>query len=359
METHAITLSRTVTRSLPELTELFILSDHAKEVCGEDVRIDTLAELEHGDERLPLVAFRFGPSDPQLPVLALVAGVHGLERIGTSVVLAYLRTLVELARWDRTTRDLLANTRLLVIPLVNPVGMLLQRRANGNRVDLMRNAPVTAEGLNKWRLFGGHRITPRLPWYMGQEGAPMETENQVVSDFLRRELFKARVAISLDVHSGYGKLDRLWFPFANNRQPFPKLAEVVAVRHLLDRAHPNHVYCIEPQSSQYLAHGDLWDFMYEEYQKAQPEGTYLPLTLELGSWLWIRKNWVQAFSALGVFNPKMPHRVKRTLRRHLFLFELLHRASNSPEAWSSLNPQERERLRQQGMAHWYPESGRV
>jgi len=28
--------------------------------------------------------------------------VHGLERIGTRVVLSYLQTLMELARWDRS-----------------------------------------------------------------------------------------------------------------------------------------------------------------------------------------------------------------------------------------------------------------
>lgn len=349
---HAL-LSRPVLRGLPELRELMILAEHVTQPSQAWAKVDVLGEVRHADETFPLVAFRFGPDDPSLPTLALFGGVHGLERIGTQVVLAFLRTFVEMARWDRLTQELLATTRLLAIPLVNPAGMFLHLRSNGNYVDLMRNAPVEAEGLAGWHWFGGQRITTKLPWYRGAEGAPMETEAQAVCDFVRRELFPAQVALSIDAHSGYGQVDRLWFPYAKNRAPLPHLPEAVALRHLLDKTHPNHVYRVEPQSSQYLAHGDLWDYLYDEYRTARPDGHYLPLTLEMGSWLWVRKNWIQAFSALGVFNPRLPHRLRRTLRRHLFLFELFHRAVRSPEAWAGLAADERERLRQQGLELWY------
>lgn len=344
-------------RGLPELRELLILAEHALKLPGHLAQVEELARLEHHGENFPLLAFRFGPADPSLPVFALFGGVHGLERIGTQVVLAYLRTLLEMARWDRVTQDLLASTRLVLVPLLNPVGMYLRLRANGNRVDLMRNAPVEAEGLAAWHLFGGHRLTPMLPWYRGEAGAPMETEARALCAFVRREIFPARTALSIDVHSGYGKLDRLWFPYAKSRAPFPDLAEAMAVKHLLDRAHPNHVYQVEPQSLHYLAHGDLWDYLYDAYRAAQPAGHYLPFTLELGSWLWVKKNWIQAFSALGVFNPRLPHRVRRTLRRHLFLFDLFHRATRSPEPWAGLPATERERLAAQGMRLWYAGNG--
>ncbi|WP_255211173.1 DUF2817 domain-containing protein, partial [Methylogaea oryzae] len=122
-----------------------------------------LARLECDGHHFPLLAFRFGPSDPTAPVLALFGGVHGLERIGTRVVTSYLQTVLSLARWDRSTQRLLEETRLLVVPLVNPVGMYWQRRSNGNFVDIMRNAPVEAEGVAGWQIFGGHRLSPRLP----------------------------------------------------------------------------------------------------------------------------------------------------------------------------------------------------
>lgn len=340
-------------RGLPELRELLILAEHLSNSRLEFARVEMLEELRHGGEVFPLLAFCFGPADPSLPTFALFGGVHGLERIGTQVVTAYLRTLLEMSRWDRVTMDMLATTRLLLVPLVNPVGMYLHRRSNGNHVDLMRNAPVRAEGLSAWHLFGGHRLSVRLPWYQGRQDAAMERESQALCEFVRREIFPAKVALSMDVHSGYGTVDRLWFPYAKSREPLHGLAEAVAIKYLLDRTHPNHVYCMEPQSRQYLAHGDLWDYLYLEYRGLQPEGHYLPFTLEMGSWLWVRKNWLQLFSALGLFNPRLPHRVRRTLRRHLSLFDLFYRAVRSPEPWCGLAPGERERLRRLGLESWY------
>jgi hypothetical protein len=261
--------------------------------------------------------------------------------------------LLELARWDRSTQRLLETTRLLMIPLVNPVGMSLRLRANGNFVDLMRNAPVEAVGLEKWHLFGGQRLTTKLPWYRGIAGAPMEIEAQAVCDFVRREIFPAKLALGIDVHSGYGVVDRLWFPYAKTREPFEKVAEAQALKQLLDRTYARHVYRIEPQSSEYLAHGDLWDYLFDEYRLAQPQGCFIPFTLELGSWLWVKKNWWQFFSRIGLFNPNLPHRERRILRRHVFLLDFLFRAAQSPELWAGQDEAKREQSRLQGLELWY------
>lgn len=336
-------------RALPELRELLFLADHLHGLA----HVETLTTLEHQGMSFPLLAIRFGPDDPTTPALALFGGVHGLERIGARVVIAYLQTLTQLARWDQGTQHLLETTRILLVPLINPVGMYLQRRANGNAVDLMRNAPVEAEGLSPWHLFGGHRITPRLPWYRGAAGAPMELEAQAVCDWVRRELFPSKLALGVDVHSGYGNVDRLWFPYARSRAPLAALPEILALKKLLDRTHAHHVYRIEPQSREYLAHGDLWDYLYDEYRAVQPDGLFTPFTLELGSWIWVKKNWRQAFSPLGIFNPRLPHRERRTLRRHMYLFEFLLRAVRSPAPWAQLSGERRERLQRQGLDLWY------
>ena len=82
----------------------------------------------------------------------------------------------------------------------------------------------------------------------------------------------------MDCHSGFGFRDRIWFPYAHRRAP------------------------IEPQSQQYFAHGDLWDHLYMQ-SCAQAQGIFLPLTLEMGSWLWVKKNPRQLFSRHGIFNP--------------------------------------------------------
>ena len=336
-------------RSLPELRELLFLAGHLDGLG----RVETLATLQHEGVAYPLIALRFGPEDPEAPVLAVFGGVHGLERIGTRVVLSFLQTLAELARWDRSTRRMFESTRLLMVPLVNPVGMALHLRANGNYVDLMRNAPVEAVGLEWWHLFGGQRLTPRLPWYRGVEGGPMEVETQALCDFVRREIFPAKVAIGIDIHSGYGAVDRLWFPYAKSREPFAQVAEAHALKQLLDRAYARHVYRIEPQSREYLAHGDVWDYLYDGYRAAQPGGCFIPFTLELGSWLWVKKNWWQFFSRIGLFNPRIPHRERRILRRHLFLLDFLYRAAQSPEPWAGMDAARRARQHDKGLALWY------
>jgi hypothetical protein len=345
-------LSRPIMRALPELYEILVLVEHLKGLA----KVRVLANVRHNNECFPLIAVCFGPADPELPILALFGGVHGLERIGTRVVISYLRTVMEMVRWDRVTQEMLKTTRLLMVPLVNPVGMYLKRRANGQGVDLMRNAPVQAEGLASWHLFGGHRLTPNIPWYRGKQNDPMEVETQAICDFVRQEVFPAKIAVSVDVHSGFGRVDRLWFPYAKTQRPLPAIPETVALKHLLDKTYPNHVYCMEPQCRHYLAHGDLWDYLYDEYRVRSPEGCFIPFTLELGSWIWVQKNWSQVFSILGMFNPRLPHRVRRTLRRHLILFDFLMRAVRSPEPWLHLTSTERERCYKQGMKLWYRQS---
>ena len=76
--------------------------------------------------------------DPLSPCLTLVGGVHGLERIGSMVVISTLQTIIELLSWDQTLKDRLKHSRLLFVPILNPVGMFRRSRSNGNDVDLMR-----------------------------------------------------------------------------------------------------------------------------------------------------------------------------------------------------------------------------
>ena len=303
---------------------------------------DELAEIEQLAARseaevlvrvagLPIHAFRFGTTAPGAPVLLVTGGVHGLERIGTAVATAFLTTLVARHAWDAVLHDALARCRLIVVPLLNPVGMGRGQRANGNGVDLMRNAPVT-DALGGTPLVGGQRISPRLPWFMGRPGAPMEPEAAALVGLVERELFGAPFAIALDCHSGFGFVDRLWYPYARTREAPPDLHAIDTLARLLDASLPNHVYRVEQTAQAYTIRGDLWDYLYDR-RRAHGAGTLLPLTLEMGSWTWVRKNPVQLLSSLGRFNPIKPHRVRRTLRRHLPLLDFLLHAVASHRAW--------------------------
>jgi hypothetical protein len=109
---------------------------------------------------------------------------------------------------------------------------------------------------------------------------------------------------------------------------------------------------MEPQSRQYLAHGDLWDHLYLRSRAGPAANVFLPLTLEMGSWLWIKKNPRQVFSRHGIFNPLIGHRQQRVLRRHLSLLDFIGRAAGSHARW---RPADGDRARHEALAleRWY------
>lgn len=336
-------------RRLPEIIELDNL---ATQVSGMG-QVTIEDEIPFRDHAMPLYLFALGSTQPDVPRIAFVGGVHGLERVGTNLAISYLKTLLELIQWDRGLQHLLSHCRVYFLPLLNPVGMYSMTRANGSGVDLMRNAPLDAEKKPNLALVGGHRLSPRLPWFRGHQDQPMEKESEALLRFLRREIFPARFAITLDLHSGFGLLDRLWFPYAYTDKPFDRIDHMFALKRRLERSLPNHTYVVEPQSKQYLTHGDLWDYIYLEHRQACPAHAFLPLTLEMGSWLWIKKNPRQLFSSLGIFNPMMPHRLQRTLRRHLALLDFVVRAAVSHDNWAHPNILDKTQAAAEAHKHWY------
>ena len=79
----------------------------------------------------------------------------------------------------------------------------------------------------------------------------------------------------------------------------------------------------------------------------------MPLTLEMGSWLWLRKSPWHLFQRHGLFHPLLPHRQQRILRRHFTLFEFLYRSLLHPSQWAKLNAEQLEHNRNQAMRLWY------
>ena len=236
------------------------------------------------------------------------------------------------------------------MPIVNPGGMLMGTRANPNGVDLMRNAPVEAQDKVPF-LVGGQRISAGLPWYRGLAGTPMEAESQALCKLVSTELLARRFSMALDCHSGFGSRDCIWFPYAHTRKPIVHLAEMQALKDIFLHSYSHHPYVFEPQSLQYLAHGDVWDHLYREACKNE-ESVFLPLTLEMGSWLWIKKNPRQMFSLKGMFNPLIAHRQHRVLRRHLSLLDFLTRATCSHTRWTP-SPEGRATLQAEALKNWY------
>jgi hypothetical protein len=317
---------------------------------GSGLEARILCEIDCGGRQLPLHAFSLGNRDPGVPAIGIFGGVHGLESIGAQVVIAFLQSILSRLRWDTTLQRQLERLRLVFVPVVNPGGMWRRTRANPRGVDLMRNAPLEARESAPF-LIGGHRLGPRLPWYRGPAGGPMEAEAAALCQVVDGELLSHRFSMVVDCHSGFGLSDRIWFPYAHTTLPIPHLAEMHALMEILDQTHSHHRYVFEPQSRQYLAHGDLWDHL---YLRALEEGgrIFLPLTLEMGSWLWVKKNPRQLFSRHGMFNPLIEHRRQRVVRRHLAWLDFMTRAASGSALWLPQG-EAREAQRRLAMRRWF------
>ena len=331
---------------LPELTELQAIVAAG----GAQLQQRTVCEVAVGGTTYPVLAITLGNPSADVPAVGFFGGVHGLERIGAEVVIAHLHSLVMRLRWDSSLHRQLESLRLVFMPIVNPGGMAQATRANPRGVDLRRNAPVQASDPVPF-MIGGQRRSDRLPWYRGPAGAAMEAENLAVCAVVREELLTHRFSMVVDCHSGFGTRDRVWFPYAHTARPIPHLAEVFAFKTILDESHPQHRYVVEPQSAQYLAHGDLWDHLYLGALE-RPAHTFLPLTLEMGSWLWVKKNPRQLFTRHGIFNPLIEHRRQRVLRTHVAWLDFVGRAALGHDRWVPSGAT-REQLREQALSHWY------
>ncbi len=331
---------------IPELLQLErLIREH-----GNLVRSRCEQILPYRDIQFPLYSLSLGSTSTKAPTVLFTAGIHGIERIGSQVLIAWLQSLLERLQWDAELQQRMQQVQLVLMPILNPVGMYLNRRANGNGVDLNRNAPIDAEGRVPV-LGGGHRLGAFLPWYRGRQQGQMEAENIALEGLLRRQILNRPFATVVDLHSGLGMQDRLWFPHAYRKQAIGNIADYLALKTLWERSYPHHTYIFEPQSIHYLSHGDLWDYFY--YQSlAQQQPHFLPLTLEMGSWLWVKKRPRQLFNAAGLFNPQTRHRHTRVLRRHLLLLDFMVSAALNHQRWlpDALRAQQ---LRQRAQDLWF------
>jgi hypothetical protein len=332
---------------LPELVEL----EEILKQSGNTIRSRVIEEVSIDNHTLPIHCLYMGSQRPELPVLGFFSGVHGIERIGTQILLSFIRSLVKAIKWDPSLAFIFERINLIFVPIINPTGMWKNSRCNSNGIDLMRNSPINAETKAHF-MVGGHRFTRLFPWYRGIENAPVEKELQAVINLVRNEFFNRPMSLMLDCHSGFGIKDRIWFPYAYTHRPAHNIGYLYLMQELFDQAYPNHSYYLfEPQSTQYLTHGDLWDYLYESaYQES--DNPFLPLTLEMGSWAWVKKNPRQMLRYHGIFNPVLPHRHQRVLRRHLIFFNFLVRLTCGYKNWQP-DEQQYEQYYQEAINRWY------
>jgi len=140
------------------LPELFAL-ERIIELGADRLNARTVCEIKLANgQDYPVHVITLGNPSLDVPAVGFFGGIHGLERIGASVVIAYLNSLVMRMQWDSTLHKQLESVRLVFMPLVNPGGMALGTRANPNGVDLMRNAPIESQDPVPF-LVGGQRLS--------------------------------------------------------------------------------------------------------------------------------------------------------------------------------------------------------
>jgi hypothetical protein len=314
---------------LPEITEMESLA----EMFPDYVSLKKLNVVKSQKYEYPIYGLVIGNQNKQVPTLGLFGAVHGLERIGTQVILSYLYQLKKRLSWDDEFKEQLKTRRIVTIPMVNPWGVATNHRCNINGVDLNRNAPVEGDG-PMTPLVCGHRYSNKLPWYRGKINEAMEVEAQTMIDFVKAELFSSPVSIAVDVHSGFGMKDQIWYPYAHTNKPFPYMDQFTRLRQLFEDTFPHHIYRFESQTAHYTINGDLWDYAVLEHFKSKNPNVFIPFTLELGSFQWVKKNPLQLMNLFGLFNPIKPHRYSRVMRRHIFLFDFLLRAARNSKSWA-------------------------
>ena len=335
-----------VTESAYEL-ELLAELEHKYQ---QHLNARSLAQVGFAGKSLDVRALELGNPNARVPTVLFVGGVHGVERIGSQVILALLGSLLTRCSWDKHLQLMLTQIRLAFVPVLNPIGLIRGTRANGNGVDLMRNAPIDARG-SVTLMVGGQRLSRHLPWYRGRSNQ-LEAETRAIIDYSNDLMARGSSLIVLDAHSGFGLVDHIWFPFACKDTPFARLGEVYHLKQLFEMSYPHHChYHIAPQSCFYRTHGDIWDYLVS----GNPKVPFLPLTLEMGSWAWVKKNPRQLLRFSGYFNPQKQHRLQRILRRHFTLMQFLLDVGYA-QVLEQLPELHRHHLDYQARNFWYPQA---
>ncbi len=270
--------------------------------------------------------------------VSLVSGVHGLETIAIRIHLDIIKNLINPRSAWFSERLMDGKLGIYSIPILNPAGVAAQSRSNGRGVDLNRNSGIDAEGALPF--FGGHRVSPALPYYRGRA---LQRESRALFRFLEENAWKGRkrVHTAIDLHSGYGSQNYLWWPYSFSKRPVYQSQVFESIAGELRVKHPD--YRIEPMSLSYQTHGDLWDkalLRFEEKQQnlaRRKKSLFLPLTLEIGTWQELRKNPGRLLSKQKIFNPPARNR-KEFLKEHRqLLWDLIHMHDSRNARKTALN----------------------
>jgi len=304
-------------KETPEILQLKRLANK----FGDILIMEELGEIEHKGYKSSINAFFIGHKPkPELPTIAFFSCFHGVEWIGSRVLVNFIEHLIREITWDDGIRTLTEKVNICGIPIVNPIGRIESYRSNGNGVDLMRNAPVMAE--NVLPFLGGQRISRHIPWYMGRG---LEKENEIILKFLDDYVFPSNFKFTVDIHSSFLRGSRIWIPYASGKKlPQKEAAVFRQVRKTFNGLYKYNPYKYEKQEHIYKTHGDFWDYNFDRHNEGN-KGKYLPLTLEISSWNWSIRNIFRRWSMESLFNPFDRKESNAEYLKHILVFDFLIR----------------------------------
>ncbi|HEY4804330.1 MAG TPA: M14 family zinc carboxypeptidase, partial [Paraburkholderia sp.] len=115
-------------QALSFLPDSFAEYEDLKEILDAGARwfdIHSAGEIEVRGRTFSLYVAAIGSRDPAAPAIGFFGGIHGLERIGSQLVLDYMRALVGRLAWDELLMQQLESVRIVFAPIFNPGGMWL------------------------------------------------------------------------------------------------------------------------------------------------------------------------------------------------------------------------------------------
>ncbi|TGN11059.1 M14 family zinc carboxypeptidase [Leptospira ilyithenensis] len=309
-------------------------------IGGKLVRLQQFGFSRKSEEgfRFPIHALEIGTEKAirQRPV-GIVAGVHGLETVGIRILLDFLEYILH-KKSDGYMEELAkGKVGLVVIPIVNPGGVAKKFRSNPAGVDLMRNSGVEAESAPI--LFGGQKWTSKLPYFRGNS---LEPESRALYRFIHQYFYPVKNAIMpvLDLHSGFGTIDHVWWPYAGTKTPCIDTPIYERMAEFLAKGKKHTRFKFGPQSETYTTHGDLWDLFYDHYiEKVLPaspksNSRFLPLTLEVGTWSDIKDNPSKLFRKRGIFNPAKENKFETITTYRDFLRDFVLLGQSDLKDWT-------------------------
>lgn len=276
--------------------------------------------------RFPIYLLEIGkPSGFKNQASTIVSGVHGLETIGVRIHLDLIVAMLNPK--SRYFSPALQKGKLGIysIPILNPAGVALNTRANAQGVDLNRNSGIVAEKAVPF--FGGHKLSPALPYYKGKT---RQRETRALLNFFRKRVWQGEknTHMALDIHSGYGSQNYLWWPYSYSNRTVYDEKSFLQLASTLRQKHTS--YRIEPMSESYQTHGDLWDAALMEFavkdQRLRKENRshFLPFTFEIGTWHELRKSPRRIFNREKIFNPPKDSRKEYVKAHRALIWDIVH-----------------------------------